>query len=201
MILAGALVVLSASRRSTATPFLAGFFLSVKQYSVLLLPVSLLLIERPWRAQEVLAWLSRAALVIAVTVVPFFLWNPGEFIWSVVELQFEQPFRPDSVSFMALWAELFGQPGRLVTTLLPLVLVAAVSIAALYRTPTGGQGFALAAALTMLLAFSFSKQAFTNYYILVVGLLFLGAAAGTTPNAEPESDAAAEYDRQNSKAS
>jgi hypothetical protein len=188
LILAAAAVVLAASQQARVTPFLTGVFLSLKQYSALLVPISLLLIERPWRMRVVLAWLGKAAAVVAATAVPFFLWGPDEFMWSVVELQYEQPFRPDSISFMAAWAELFGQPGRLVTSLVPLLLVAAASIAALYRAPTGGQGFALAAALTLLAAFTFSKQAFANYYILVIGLLLIGAAAGAAPGDAPESD-------------
>ncbi len=192
LILAATLVVLGATRSLRATPYLAGVLLSLKQYSALLLPASLLLIERPWRLRSVVGFFARAGIVVLATVLPFFLWNPGEFTWSVIELQFEQPFRPDSLSFMALWAELFGQPPRLVTSVLPLVIVVAISAAILLRTPSGAQGFALAAALTLLVAFAFSKQAFSNYYILVIGLLFLGAAAGE----EPAPDAASRLDGQ-----
>lgn len=178
LILAAALVVLGASRNSEATPYLAGGLLGLKQYSPLLLPASLLLLDRPWRFRSVVGLFAKAGLIVAVTVLPFFLWNPGEFTWSVVELQFEQPFRSDSISLMATWARVFEQPPRIVTSLVPLVVVAAASVAIWRRTPAGPQGFALAAGFTLLVAFGFSKQAFTNYYILVIGLLFLGAAAG-----------------------
>jgi len=46
----------------------------------------------------------------------------------------------------------------------------------LRRTPIGPRGFALSTALVMLVAFSFSKQAFANYYLLVVALLFAAVA-------------------------
>ena len=178
LVLASALVVLAASRQSKATSYLTGVLMALKQYAVFVVPASLLLLERPFQMREVVRHLVRAGFIVTVTVVPFLLWNPGEFTWSVVELQFLQPFRDDSLSFMAAWAAIAGEPTRVITAVVPLVLVAAASVAALYRTPTGAQGFSLAAGFTFLVAFAFSKQAFANYYVLVMALLFLGAAAG-----------------------
>ena len=185
LILGSALVVLAASRQDKATSYLTGVLLSLKQYVVLLVPVSLLLLTRPFKFGDVVRHLLRAGLVVVATVLPFFLWNPGEFTWSVVELQFVQPFRHDSLSFMAAWAAVAGEPAQLVASLVPLLLAGAVSVAALYRSPTGSQGFSLAAGLTFLVSFAFSKQAFPNYYILVMALLFLGAAAGQPQESQP----------------
>lgn len=177
LILGASLVVFAASRRHVATPYLAGALIALKQYGVLLTPASLLLLPRPWTARAVTMHLLKMGGVVAATVLPFFLWNPAEFTWSVVELQFVQPFRPDSMSFMAAWAAIAGEPGKAITTLLPILVIGLATLAVWKWSPTGGQGFALASALTLLVAFAFSKQAFANYYILVLGLLFVGAAA------------------------
>jgi hypothetical protein len=178
LILGAALVVFAASRRIASTSYWAGALLALKQYGVLLAPATLLLLERPWKPRTVIVHFAKMAAVIAVTVLPFFLWGPGDFTWSVVELQFVQPFRGDSISFLALWAAIAGEPSRMVGWSMPFVVVGLVTLSIWKRSPSGAQGLSLAAALTLLVAFAFSKQAFVNYYILVIGLLFLGAAAG-----------------------
>lgn len=149
---------------------------SVKQSAVLAVPSTLLLFERPWTRPQVLGHFLTMALVVVATTVPFFLLNPAGFLTSVVELQFMQPFRPGSLAFPAAWATFFGEPSRAVTTVVPLVLVTAAVVTTLRRTPTGSRGFALSTALVMLVAFSFSKQAFLNYYLLVIALLFAATA-------------------------
>lgn len=184
MILGASLVVYAASRRNRATPYLTGALVALKQYGVLLTPASLLLLPRPWTVRAIATQLVKIGGVATATVLPFLLWNPREFTWSVVELQFVQPFRPDSRSFMAAWAAIAGEPGKAITTLVPILVLGLVTLAVLRWSPTGGQGFALASAFTLLVAFAFSKQAFANYYILVLGLLFIGAA---TPAADDES--------------
>ena len=185
LILGAALVVFAVSRRSLATPYVAGALIALKQYGVLLIPASLLLLPRPWTVRAVATHLVKMGGVVAATVLPFFLWNPGAFTWSVVELQFVQPFRPDSTSFMAAWAAVAGEPAKVVTTLVPLLVLGLATGAVLRWSPTGPQGFALASAFTLLVAFAFSKQAFANYYILVLGLFFIGAAARNPEDVEP----------------
>ncbi len=169
-------VMYSATRAGRGTSYVVGFVVALKQYAILLLPASLLLLDRPWTARQIGAHLARVGTVVVITTAPFFLWDPEAFVRSAVELQFLQPFRPDSTAFPALWAEYFGAPSRMVIVVLPLVLVVAVTIVTWIRTPPGAQGFALASGLTLLVAFAFSKQAFANYYLVVIALFF-GAAA------------------------
>ncbi len=169
-------VMYSATHAGRGTSYVVGFVVALKQYAILLLPASLLLLDRPWTARQIGAHLARAGAVVVITTVPFFLWDPEAFVRSVVELQFLQPFRPDSTAFPALWAEYFGAPNRMVIVVLPLVLVVVVTIVTWIRTPSGAQGFALASGLTLLVVLAFSKQAFANYYLVVIALFF-GAAA------------------------
>jgi len=177
-------VMFGAARGHRGTSFLTGVLVSIKQYGVLFLPSSLLLLERPWKPKQIVMHLLKACTVVAVTTLPFFLWNPEAFIRSVVELQFLQPFRVDSIAFPAMFADYFGEPNRIVGAVLPIVLVGFVAVATWARTPSGAQGFALASGLTLLTAFAFSKQSFDNYYLVVIALLF--GAAALADSKEPE---------------
>jgi len=156
--LAAIVVVYSAARRRRCSSYAVGVFISLKQYAVLSLPASLLLLDRPWTRRQITIHIGKVAAVVAATTLPFFLWDPDAFMRSVVELQFIQPFRGDSLGLPALCA--------------------IVSILIWSRTPTGAQGFALGSALTLLVAFAFSKQAFANYYFLAIALLCGAAATG-----------------------
>jgi hypothetical protein len=55
---------------------------------------------------------------------------------------------------------------------------------ALWRAPRTPAGFAAASALVFLVFFAFNKQAFTNYYSLVIGALCTAAAAARLPDVE-----------------
>jgi hypothetical protein len=171
-------------RSSRSIPYVLGLVVAVKQYAVLLLPSSLLLRERPWSMRSIGRDLIKTVVVVAVVTLPFFIWDPGGFYHSVVELQFLQPFRFDAISFPALWADHFGEPPTVITTLLPIAGVALVTAMTWIRTPTGAQGYALASALTLFVFFSLSKQAFSNYYLVVLALLFSAAAIADTTAAE-----------------
>jgi hypothetical protein len=176
MVLGLMAVLLSSRRRSFATPYLLGIVLATKQTAVLLFAPSFLLYERPWSLRVIGRDLAKTLATLAVLTLPFVLWNPSDFYRSVVALQFIQPFRPDSLAYPALFANYFGSYDSRLMVALPLVGVGLVALVTLKRTPTGPQGFALASALTLLVAFAFSKQAFANYYLLPLALL-VGAAA------------------------
>lgn len=176
LILAMMLSVFAATRSWGSNSYLVGVVVSIKQYAVLLLPSSLLLLDRPWTPRRVGSHLAKVSIVVATTTLPFFLWNPEAFTRSVITLQFVQPFRYDAVAFTAWWAGAFGEPHPLFVTFVPLGLVVLVTVATWRRTPTGAQGFALASALTLFVAFAFAKQAFANYYLTVIALLFAASA-------------------------
>jgi len=181
-------VMVSASHGFRGTSYISGLMASVKQSAVLAVPSTLLLFERPWTRPQVVRHFLTMAVVVAATTIPFFLLNPAGFLTSVVELQFIQPFRPGSLAFPAAWASFFGEPSRAVTTVVPLVLVTSAVATTLRRTPTGSRGFALSTALVMLVAFSFSKQAFPNYYMLVIALLFAAAASSIEDSVDSGAD-------------
>ena len=176
------------TRRRRGVSIVTGLLVSLKQYAVLFLPASLLLFDRPWRLRQIMAHLATAGAVVIVTILPFVVWNFEAFMRSVVELQFLQPFRADSIAFPALYARYFDEPSRIAMIIVPLVVIVLATIATLMRTPTGAQGFALASGLTLLVAFAFSKQAFGNYYLVVIALLFGAAAAGGVGANEEDED-------------
>lgn len=189
MVLGLMAVLLSSRRRSVATPYLLGVVLATKQTAVLLFAPSFLLYERPWSLRVIGRDLAKTLATLAVLTLPFVLWNPSAFYRSVVSLQFIQPFRPDSIAYPALFANYFGSYDSRMMVVLPLVGVGLVAFVTLRYTPTGSQGFALASALTLVVAFAFSKQAFANYYLVPFALLVGAAAlADSSDGGEPAAD-------------
>jgi hypothetical protein len=120
------------------------------------------------------------AVVVAVTI-PFVLWNPHELLRDVVMAQFVQPFRPDGLSWLSAWQRWRGTaPGAWLG-----FAMAGVGLAiGLRRRPSLATAACTAAAAFLLLVL-FNKQAFCNYYWLVVGLL---ASASTYEPAGSTSD-------------
>ncbi len=141
-----------------------------KQYAPLLLPLTTLVV--PWRTMLRRSFLLPMIGTAAVCTVPALL---ARGFWrSVVVVQFIQPFRRDSLSFAAWWAN-HGHPEPS-TALFFVPAIAAIALCCRYapRTPSG---FAASSALVMLLFFAFAKQAFPNYYFLVIGALCVATAA------------------------
>ena len=191
MVLGLMAILLSSRRKSSATPYLLGFVLATKQTAVLLFAPSFLLFDRPWSLRVIGRDLAKTLATLAVLTLPFVLWSPSGFYRSVIALQFIQPFRPDSLAYPALFANYFGSYDSRLMVALPLIGVGLVAIATLRRTPTGAQGFALASALTLLVAFAFSKQAFANYYLLPLSLLVGAAALGDSSDSRETEGASA----------
>ncbi|KAA3635745.1 MAG: DUF2029 domain-containing protein [Armatimonadetes bacterium] len=179
-------IVYLAVRGSRLVSATTGLLFAMKQYSVFLLVPSLLLIPRPWDRKAVLRHLGTAAVVFLVITMPFVLWDFGAFWRSVVELQFVQPFRPDSIAIPALFPELWESLPKVVTLGVPFLAVALVSVLVAVRSPTGGQGFALGTAAVLIVAFLISKQAFGNYYFVVIGALCAASAAGARGELKPD---------------
>ena len=175
MLLTLAWTVLAASRRSRWLPVAVGCFLASKQYSLLALPfLPFLTVDGTWRATRRL--LLQSIGVAAIVTVPLAAWNFGAFWVDVVRFQMLQPFRPESLSLATLVP-------------VPLVAVAGLtSIAAAWSFRTakphpamfaGGFGF-------VLLVFTCcNKQAFCNYYFLVVNLLLVAGVAIGNPFPPP----------------
>jgi hypothetical protein len=174
VVLAVAIVVFAACRCPRAVPWAFGAFLAIKQYAVLALPAALLLAPRA----DVPRFLTKAAIVATAVTLPFMLWNPTDFWNSVVTLQFHQPFRTESLSYLAWWVR---QGHRPPSELLSFVAAGAGSGLALWRAPRTAAGFAATLALTFFAFFAFNKQAFSNYYFFVIGT-FAATLAACVPS-------------------
>lgn len=165
-----------------------GLFLALKQYAVLVLPVVLVLGPRWATVGERWRTAARAVAVAVAVTLPLALWGFGDFLFSVVWLQFLQPFRDDAMSIPALVVRAWGWPGA------PLALggiVAAVAVATWWvcrRGPRTWSGVALGSAVVMLAFLLFNKQAFTNYYLYAVSLVWLAVALADDPDAQPDVD-------------
>jgi hypothetical protein len=179
---AAAVVVAADLRFRRLLPWLFGAFLALKQYLVFAAPAALLIVGTPIDWRRTIGFALKACAVAVAIMLPFVLWNPRAFWWSVVELQFHQPFRAESLSLLAVWARLgLGQPSALIAFAAAGV-AAALSVRAL---PRSGAGFAAALACAFFAFFLFNKQAFCNYYFFVLGTLCVALAAtphrGRTP--------------------
>jgi hypothetical protein len=142
--------------------------LSLKQYLVYFV-LHLFMIERRSRA------LAVAAVAGFLTIVPFLVWDPPNFVTYAVRFQLETPFRQDGLTVISLFHRLFGfTAGKWLAGLVGL----GVGVFAYYRfLPLGLVGYLFAVTLTTFSIFLFGSQAFCNYYYLVSVLcLFLFAA-------------------------
>lgn len=153
-----------------------GLFLAAKQYAVLFLPV--LAVVAPGlgkrRARWRLAW--RAIAVAAVVTVPLALWNLPEFLFSVGLLQFEQPFRPDSMSLLALVARHWeGVPTGWFLPVTATGLVLALW-GVLRTAPRTWRGAVTGVAVVQLVFLLLNKQAFTNYYLFAIAAVWLAVS-------------------------
>ncbi|HKW24377.1 MAG TPA: hypothetical protein VJN48_01255 [Terriglobales bacterium] len=168
---------LAAARRSRWLPVALGFFFASKQYSVVAVPLmALLLSPFTWRAY--LRLLAVALLIAVAVTAPFALWNIHSFWQGVIKWQLVQPFRPDALSFSVLTARL-GLPR--ISQVLVIVAAAAATVWTLVKAPRRPNGFAGCFALVMLVFFCLNKQAFVNYYFLVISAMLLAAVIQGVP--------------------
>jgi hypothetical protein len=154
-----------------------GLLLAVKQYAVFVLPIAPFLLGRGWSWKRVAALLGKAGAVAAVVTLPLALWNIRAFVNSVVLFQGKQPFRADALSYMT-WSAQSGVP-RLPQWMSFAMVVLALALA-LWRAPRTPAGFATGASFVFFAFFSFAKQAFCNYYFMILGCLCC-AIAGLYP--------------------
>jgi hypothetical protein len=165
-----------ATAHMRASHVLSGLLLAVKQYLVVCLPLMFLLWPRTSGRR-----IPQAVAIAAAVTLPFLVWDPHGFLTSVVFLQFAEPFRTDSLSYLAWLARSgLGQPGAWVT-----LLAAAVSTAlALWKLPRTAAGFSAGVAFVLLASFAFGKKAFCNYYFFVIAALTTAVAAAAAPEHE-----------------
>jgi 4-amino-4-deoxy-L-arabinose transferase-like glycosyltransferase len=170
---------------------LAGLLFASKQYLIVAAPLLWLLPvvrDRATRRRFLFAMIATGLIV----TLPLALWNPKAFLWSAAVLQFHQPFRPDALSYLVPLRNIWLQsdpnhpPSMLKTLLLKppawiaLSIAPIVAIVCARRLRPTPPNFAAAMALTLLVLFAINKQAFCNYYYLVIGALASAIAAGAT---------------------
>jgi hypothetical protein len=113
-----------------------------------------------------------------VVSLPLIVINLPAFIRSVVTLQLHQPFRGDSLSYLAWWvSQGHAQP----PVWLAFAGVAVATALALWRAPRTPAGFAASLAFVYCVFFALNKQAFSNYYYFVVGALCVALASSARP--------------------
>ena len=157
-----------------------GMFLASKQYVVLLTPLMVLLLKGEKRRI-----LFKAMMVAAAVTLPFFLWNPSAFVQNVITLQFRLPFRMDALSFTSMFAHLTGYQ---IGAWAGFVAAGAATFYAMRRSPHNPGGFAGAAAIVLLVFFALNKQAFCNYYFLVIACCSFAMALSHNEDMSTEVD-------------
>ncbi len=173
VVFAVALVVFLSVRWPRWVPMSLGFLLVLKQYLVFALPLA-------WLVPGLKEGLSRRGrfalevLLPGLVSLPLALWSVKDFWFDVVALQVYQPFRVEALSYLAWWASEHGgeKPPTVLAFVAALIGVGLV----LWRAPRTAAGFAGGLGLVMMLFFAFNKQAFCNYYALVVGAFACAAA-------------------------
>lgn len=157
----------AAVKRRWWLPIALGLFLASKQYNVLALPFLAGLIQPfQWKYYGKLTGL--ASLVAATTLIPFAIRNFRGLWHDLVLFHLAQPFRSQSLSF-AVPYPIFLKIG-------PIFLLAFI-VWALRTGICNAAMFAASYAVSLLLLFSTSKQAFCNYYFLIAQVFLLGVAA------------------------
>jgi hypothetical protein len=186
VVLGLAATVYCALHRPRWLPVALGLLFATKQYTVLIAPLTVLLLPRPlpWRAWGRL--LLGAGLVAAAVSLPLIMLNVPAYIHSAVTLQFHQPFRRDALSFLA-WV--YGRWHVQLPDALALAAVAPAIALALWRSPRTPAGFAASVALAYYAFLAFNKQAFCNYYFFVIGALCCALAASAL-HAQPQAPVA-----------
>ncbi|HSZ18983.1 MAG TPA: hypothetical protein VK770_04280 [Candidatus Acidoferrum sp.] len=169
------LVMFCACRWRKGLPWALGLFFATKQYTAVALPLLFLLTEGPNPWKQWWKTVAKAALVMAMIDLPFIAWNPREFLRAVVQLQFVQPFRTDSLSYLVWLYRHAG--GYKAPILVPFLIVVPVIVLALRHCAHTPAGFAAAVTLTYVTFFAFNKQAFCNYYYFAIGAACWAVAA------------------------
>ena len=178
VVLAFAILAFTVARAPRWLAVALGTVLAIKQYGFLLLPLIWRhLAAPPGDRRARLRIVAGGLVVAAVVTVPFAIWDLDAFMRSVVLLQFEQPFRDDALSYLV---PLTATDGAAPIWLLPFAAGIAY-VLALTRAPRTVAGLAAGAGLVFLVFFAFNKQAFANYYFLVIALLAGAAALSRLP--------------------
>lgn len=172
VLLCFALIIFCAVHRPRWIPFMLGLFFASKQYLLFLIPLSLLIFPIPlnsswYKHLKPFIWI---VLVMFVVSAPLAFWNLPAFIWNVGGIMWHYIFRPDSLSYLALYSAIFNHPPPqyVILSLIALTL----SFLIIWRFASRDiTGLTLSIAWGLIIFFAFNKQAFCNYYFLVISLI------------------------------
>jgi hypothetical protein len=169
-----ALVVVGIARKSRWLPELFGVFLASKLTLIAVAPLYFLvdgsIFGREGRAKRIL----RVGLAGALITLPLALPVWSGFWFSVVELQFLQPVRPDALSFTVWLSNSLGPLPPLVFTVAPLLAGLLALVLVFRANDSSPEGLALASGFVTLAWLVMTKQSFLNHYYFVFVALLLG---------------------------
>ncbi|MBW3633529.1 MAG: hypothetical protein KY456_10945, partial [Chloroflexi bacterium] len=111
-----------------------------------------------------------------VVSVPMILGNVEDYWFSTVVIHLEQPFRSDSMSYLA-WLGDGERPG--LPTWTGFLLLFPTAAAVMWRLGRSTATYVTTLAVMYFVFFLFSKQAFVHYYHFVMGTLVIAAVAWT----------------------
>jgi hypothetical protein len=187
-----AATVFCACRCRKLLPISLGLLLASKQYLVLAVPLTSLLLEGPFRWRAYLGLLLKAGGVAALVTLPLALWDWSAFWQALVTVQNVAPFREDALSYL-VW--IHHQTG-IQLGVAPAFIAAGVAAAlVLWRAERSPAGFASAVALVYLVFIALNKQAFANYYYFVLGALSCALAVMPVTHANGDPRAAGSLQR------
>jgi hypothetical protein len=165
--------------RSRGWGWALGLFLSMKQYSVMAVP---LLLGHAWAPSRRVRGLLQALALTALIFAPFVLWSPLDLLNDLVVEVWRTPLRPDHMSIPALVFKLTGL--KMYGWFSFLAAIAAAALV-LRRVPAGPLGLALGLLAVYLAFFLFGKQAAPNYHVFLAQLVLLCVALQSRPAAPP----------------
>jgi uncharacterized membrane protein len=184
MLFLATLVALAAKTNPRIVAPAFGLLLSAKQ-TMFLMPFLFPLLNLGDFKGQIRALCISLGIAGLITL-PFFLWNPLEFWRSVIDWQLIQPSRPDALSFSALSHSVTG---TYFPVYLPFLGSAACVALAFWKSARSPAGWAMSTTMVYLVFFAMNKQAFCNYYFMVIGFACLAAACASVPDSVNRSSA------------
>ncbi len=163
-------------RKSPWLPVALGLFLAVKQYCPIFAPLVFLLLPRPMEWRTSARFLAIIAITACVITLPLALWDWRAFWNSTVHIQMIQPFRYDSFSFLAMYANSLPQGSAPPQSWIAFVAAMAVELVLLSKLPRNIAGFTLGVGVTMMAFLFLNRQSFLNYHTFGAAALLIAAA-------------------------
>jgi hypothetical protein len=178
-----ALVVLAASLKSRWIPQLFGLLLASKLTLMFIAPLYFLIDDSLFGKNGRARRLAKILLTGSVVTLPLAIWDWNRFWFSVVELQFLQPIRPDALTFTVWVSNVFGPLPSLAFTVAPF-LAAVIALLLVFRHHDASPaGLAFACGFVALAWLAMTKQSFLNHYYFAFAALLLGLAFSKDPTA------------------